>query len=80
MLLGQPKPQNVWNSGNNNLDDQSSIGVVPPSFVQEVVKTPMRSIIASEQLQNRNYITASLKPLKVTLVSSQYDFFFRNYY
>jgi len=79
-LESQPKPQNVWNSGNNNLDDQSSIGVVPPSFVQEVVKTPMRSIIASEQLQNRNYIAASLKPLKVTLMEEAAMIELRKFY
>lgn len=64
--LGQPKIQNVWNS--NNTNNQSTVSDLPAAFVVQEVKTPLRSIIASEQQQNRNYITVRSKPLKVTQV------------
>lgn len=70
MVPGPPKepppPQNVWNLMNGN--GQSTVQDLAASIVHEV-KTPLRSIIASEEQQNRNYVTVRSKPLKITQVS-----------
>jgi len=78
-VVNQTKTPNVWNNisdkDHHDRQGQSTIDLAMPAVTSTEVKTPLRSIIASEQQQNRNFITVRSKPLKITLVGPKIELF-----